>query len=177
MISRFQYGQKEEEREIHQVNWYWLCIPKREGGLGCRDFHYFNQAILAKQGWRLLNDEASLFRKVLKAKYFPNDTFLQSKIGHNPSFTWRSIQQAKQILEKGYKGRVGDESKVKIWANNWLTNQNGFKVWTTLHILLQEALVQTLIDSDSHDWNHSLIDQIFFFLQFESKEIKSIPLT
>ena len=40
-----------------------------------RDFETFNQAVLAKQGWRLLQNPRSLTQEVLRAKYFPEETF------------------------------------------------------------------------------------------------------
>ena len=38
-----------------------LCKPKVLGVLGFKDLVKFNEAILAKQVWRLLTDQSSLF--------------------------------------------------------------------------------------------------------------------
>ncbi|KAF7810266.1 reverse transcriptase [Senna tora] len=39
--------------------------------------------------------------KSLKAKYFRDGTFMEAGLGSNPSFTWRSILQGRQVLKKG----------------------------------------------------------------------------
>ena len=78
-----------------------MCKSKWEGGMGFRDLHAFNLAMLAKQGWRMLADPCSLMAQLYKAKYFPNNDVLSAKIGCCPSYAWRSIHQSLEVLTQG----------------------------------------------------------------------------
>ena len=57
-----------------------MCVPKNQGGMGFRDIHCFNLAMLAKQCWRLIENNASLCAKVLRARYYPNGDILNHEL-------------------------------------------------------------------------------------------------
>ncbi|PON43627.1 hypothetical protein PanWU01x14_272440 [Parasponia andersonii] len=75
---------------MHWKNWKQLCKSKLSG-LGLRSFVSFNQALLAKQSWRILVNPKTLLIKINKCRYFPHNGFLEARLCHNPSYTWRSI--------------------------------------------------------------------------------------
>ena len=45
------------------MKWNSLCQPKANGGMGFKDLALFNDAILAKQAWCLLQNKQSLSQK------------------------------------------------------------------------------------------------------------------
>jgi len=76
MICRFWWAQQDNEHKMHWVSKEKLCTRKEKGGLGFRDLHLFNIAMLARQGWRLISNPESLCAQVLRARYFPNGDLL-----------------------------------------------------------------------------------------------------
>ena len=108
MIRNFLWGQKKEERNIAWLSWQKMCEPKCDGGLGFKNLKWFNMALLAKQGWHLQMGGDSLVYRVLKAKYFPTGDFVHASIGHNPSYTWRSLLSTQSLVIEGMQWRVGN---------------------------------------------------------------------
>ncbi|XP_057250139.1 uncharacterized mitochondrial protein AtMg00310-like [Beta vulgaris subsp. vulgaris] len=113
MCRSFFWGQQAEERKTAWVAWEKLFLPKKEGGLGIRNFEFFNRALLAKQAWRILTQPNSLMTRVLKNKYFPKSTFLEAKVSPSMSFTCRSIFEARHVIEKGMCRVIGDGKDTK----------------------------------------------------------------
>ena len=104
-----------------------MTQPKKQGGLGFKDFHMFNQALLDRQAWRILEYPSSLCARLLKAKYFPNGQFLDTVFSGNPSPTWQAITHGLELLKKkawygglalankfGYGGIVGSRTNLEV---------------------------------------------------------------
>ena len=89
------------KKKIPRINWSKLCKHKDKGGMGFRDIHAFNLAMLAKQAWRLIQGGQSLFVKVYKARYFPNCSFMEAELRCNPSFVWKSLLDARELIRAG----------------------------------------------------------------------------
>ncbi|KAL0370676.1 UNVERIFIED_CONTAM: putative mitochondrial protein [Sesamum angustifolium] len=109
-----------DKKKIHWISWDKMCRTKKDGGMGFRKLHAFNLAMLAKQGWRILNNPDLLVSQILKARYFLNDEFLNVKKRSNISFTWRSILDARPVIERGVQWRIGDGRKVRAWKDPWI---------------------------------------------------------
>lgn len=69
--------------------------------MGFSNLNFFNIALLAKKGWHLLHNPNSLLARTLKAKYFKDLDFLNSRLENLPSLTWQSLWTAKGLLLKG----------------------------------------------------------------------------
>ena len=77
-------------------------------------------AMLARQGWRLLQAPESLCARVLKAKYFPENTILAACPTPSISYVWRSILKEMQVIKDGLIWRVGTDETIRIWEDPWV---------------------------------------------------------
>ncbi|CAJ2637135.1 unnamed protein product [Trifolium pratense] len=103
MMNSFWWGHSgARNKGIHWMSWDKLSMHKNDGGMGFKNLTAFNLALLGKQGWRIMSNPDILISKLYKAKYFPGCEFFESKVGHNPSFVWRSICNSKFLLRAGH---------------------------------------------------------------------------
>lgn len=82
--------------------------------MGFRKMEAFNLALLARQGWRLLQYPDTFLARLLKARYFPSSSFFEATPGYNPSYTWRSLLHGQDILNKGCHWLVGNGASIYL---------------------------------------------------------------
>jgi hypothetical protein len=90
---------------------------KKTRGLGFKDLHCFNLAMLAKQIWRLANELESLCAQVLRAKYYPSGDLLRAELKKGASFTWQSLMDGMETFKRGYIWRVGNGDNINVWQD------------------------------------------------------------
>jgi hypothetical protein len=154
MMSNFWWGQRGTRKKMHWMNWNRLCKEKKAGGIGFRDLQFFNQALLAKQGWRLLKCPESLLQ-TLKIKVFPNCSFLDATIPTHASYMWRSIAQVRDLIRRGSRWRIGDGENVKIWNDKWFWTQVMDESFLPQQHLAPDATVACLIDPILRKWREA----------------------
>ncbi|CAH9070607.1 unnamed protein product [Cuscuta europaea] len=108
----------------------------------------FNIAMLGKQGWKLTRDPNSLVGRVLKAKYFHTSFFLEAKLGSTPSFVWRSLLAAQDVLAVGCRRRVGNGRSISIWKEAWLPGKGLGRVCSIKPHGIADMNVASLLNED-----------------------------
>ena len=91
LIRKFRWGYNGDNRKVHWVKWERLCKAKEVGGLRFKEIEKFNDSLLAKQVWCMINNPSSLSHCVFKARFFPNCSILDAKDSSIGSYAWKSI--------------------------------------------------------------------------------------
>jgi hypothetical protein len=143
------------------MSWKKIGKAKEKGGLGFWDPELFNLAMLAKQGWRLIQYLENLVAKIMKAKYYPSGSFLEAEIEKNPSYAWRSIWNSKKLLREGLIWRVGNGSLIKIWEDPWIPRPRAHPASSLVTILDNHSTISELLDVNTNWWNTNLVQEIF----------------
>lgn len=168
--ARFFWSSTNENQKIQWIAWR----SKAEGGMGFRDLHCFNLALVAKQVWRIKQDPHSLVAKILKGKYFPNNDILDAAISYRPSQVWRSLHKAAAIIKEGMSWRVGNGEKIIIGQDKWIGNIDTRAPELPGDHEFSCKKVSSLLLPGSKKWNSDLIKEVFN--ENDSEKILAIPL-
>lgn len=117
----------------------------------------------------------SFTAKLLQARYFPSSTFREAGLGSNPSFVWRSILGAKDLIFLRSVLKVGSGESIRIWFDPWIPYVGDFKISSAIMPGLEETKVSNLFKSNSREWDKDLISDIFSVE--DANRILRIPLS
>ncbi|XP_019166667.1 PREDICTED: uncharacterized protein LOC109162418 [Ipomoea nil] len=107
--------------------------------------------LIPDSAWRLLTSPDTLVAKVYKARYYPNTTFVDAKVGGNPSHTWRSIMAAHHMVVARVRRRIGDGKTTLIWGHPWLPDNPSPLIQTDMPEELRHAKVADLFEEQDVD--------------------------
>jgi hypothetical protein len=153
------WGRKDGKKKMHWRSWEWLTAPKSLGGLGFCDFVVFNQAMLARQCWRLITDPSSLCARVLKGRYFPNCDVRDAPKPRS-SYTWRSILFGMELIKEGIQWGIGNGQKTKILSDKWIPGVQPYHLKPLVQIP-DGATVSLLIDEGLGCWDEATVRAVF----------------
>ncbi|KAL8102066.1 hypothetical protein AgCh_026811 [Apium graveolens] len=173
-MNGFWWGNGESGKGIRWMAWERMCVTKEAGGLGFRELRKFNIAMLAKQGWRLLNNENPLVTSLIKARYYPNSDFLNAKLGSNPSYMWRSIIDAQDAVKQGCRRKIGDGQSTRVWMVPWLPCIENGTPTTVMPQELENITVSGLMREGVNQWDDEILRDIFN--ERDVNLIRQIPL-
>lgn len=125
--------------------------------MGLRNFNDLNDALLAKQCWRLIHNLNSLWAMVLKARYFSHCSFFNAKCGSMAYWAWHSLLVDRDLLMKGSHWQVMDDCFVCLWLDRCLPtiplgHPNPGSVSVT-----RDTRVASLLSSSTCSWDISFL--------------------
>ena len=126
-------------------------------GDALKELKLFNQAILAKTGWRFIQNQDTLCARLFRGIYFPFGNFLQAKLGMKPSWTWSSILYGRDLILQGYRWNISTGSNVNIWQDPWVPLLPRFTINSKKPPNSNIYLVRDIINSQQCQWdNHKV---------------------
>lgn len=145
---RFWWSKAGNQKGIHWKRKEILCRPKKEGGMGFKDFDFMNTSFLTKQAWRTIQEPSSYWANTLKDIYFPTLDFWKPKDKQGSSWVWKSILKGKDLLKSFGWWTVGTGDLLCIADDNWLASGEKARLLPGVTCSNLSALV-----SPDHTWN------------------------
>ncbi|CAJ2650781.1 unnamed protein product [Trifolium pratense] len=116
----------------------------------------------------------TLVARIYKARYFPKSSLLDSHLGNNPSYSWRSIWNSRQVLINGCRWRIGEDTKIKVMNEPWFKKEDGLWMQSPQEQGVYNMFVNQLMLPNGKVWDCDKI--IMLFPLNVANSILAVPL-
>ncbi|XP_024004813.1 uncharacterized protein LOC112081968 [Eutrema salsugineum] len=119
LCSRFLWSGSIEEKVMAKVAWKHICLPKKEGGLGLRDFSVWNQVLNLRLIWILFTKTDSLWVAWLREHKLKRSCFWSYESRPNDSWIWKFLLSLRPLAFNFLRCKLGNGRSVSFWFDNW----------------------------------------------------------
>ena len=130
--------------------------------MGFRDLKAFNLALVAKQTWKIVQNPKSLLARIYKRRYYNSSTSSTSF-----SYGWKSIQEGKNLLQKGLVLQVRDGINIRVLEDFWLPGVPPRRLVSPCSH--PNMIVSEIINHSTATWN---VDKLNALFQHEDVDLK-----
>ncbi|CAA0832575.1 Uncharacterized mitochondrial protein AtMg00310 [Striga hermonthica] len=127
-----------------------MALPKKHGGLGFQDIQLFNEALIAKQIWKLVAEPDKLVSKVLKSKYYPNSDLFEAQQNQNCSWLWSCWLSVLGKCSRWMRKEIRDGKNTAVWDTHWIIDRVGLPVELNAGIDRNIKWVRDLMNEDGN---------------------------
>ncbi|WZZ81989.1 hypothetical protein YC2023_102561 [Brassica napus] len=160
-FTRFWWDESPNKKKMCWIAWDELTEPKSSGGLGIRDVHDFNVALLAKLAWRIYTRSECLLACLLLGKYCHSTSFHLVQCPSSTSHGWRSVLIGRDLIVSKLGKAIGNGASTKIWRDTWMSPIVPVKPFGPTRECDQGLVVADLLSLDSSHWIKSKVEEIF----------------
>ena len=90
-----------------------------------------------------------------------NTDFLNAPQGTIPTYAWRSILYARELLRGGLKRIIGNGEQTNVWVDKWLLNGQNRRPMNIHSLIDIQLKVSQLIDPLTRNWNLKMLRDLF----------------
>lgn len=93
-------------------------------------------------------------------RYYPTGSVLEAQLESNPSYIWRNIFQARDMVKTGSRWRVGSGDQIYVLEQPQLLDID-HRYITSDQVALQGVCVNNLMKAGSQKWDVGVIENVF----------------
>ncbi|GJY18130.1 RNA-directed DNA polymerase, eukaryota, reverse transcriptase zinc-binding domain protein [Tanacetum coccineum] len=154
LLKEFLWKTEGKKGIRHSVAW-------KEGGLGLRSTHVWNEALMAKHLWNVVVNKESIWVKWVKSHYLIDNSVWAVDLSHHASWVWKQILALRDKIRSFVKFKIGDGRKCFFWFDSWyekgpLCKLINYNVLMQDRYILKTKVSDLIIDGIwrwPQDWN------------------------
>ncbi|GJV14338.1 RNA-directed DNA polymerase, eukaryota, reverse transcriptase zinc-binding domain protein [Tanacetum coccineum] len=115
LFKRFLWNAGDSVKGKARVSWKVVCKPKDQGGLGIKSLKQWNEVLMIRQFWKIIEDKNSLWAKWVNRVKLKNKSIWEVKVEKCDSWGWKTMLFIKDKIRNHVCYDIGDGRKASLW--------------------------------------------------------------
>ncbi|GKB02067.1 RNA-directed DNA polymerase, eukaryota, reverse transcriptase zinc-binding domain protein [Tanacetum coccineum] len=119
LFKRFLWNAGDSAKGKARVSWKVVCKPKDQGGLGIKSLKQWNEVLMIRQFWKIIEDKNSLWAKWVNRVKLRNKSIWEVKVDKCDSWGWKTMLFIRDKIRNHVWYDIGDGRKASLWYDRW----------------------------------------------------------
>nr|XP_043611998.1 uncharacterized protein LOC122583683 [Erigeron canadensis] len=100
-----------------RVAWKDICKPKEQGGSGIKDIKKWNEVLLIRQFWKIMENKGSLWARWVNVVKLKNKSIWCYNVDKTGGY--KAMMGIKYLIKKHIFVEIGDGQRTSMWHDRW----------------------------------------------------------
>ncbi|GJZ93434.1 RNA-directed DNA polymerase, eukaryota, reverse transcriptase zinc-binding domain protein [Tanacetum coccineum] len=102
-----------------RIAWKLVCRPKEQGGLGIKPLSQWNEVLLIRQFWKILENKKSLWAEWVNIVKLKNRSVWNIQVEPNDSWGWKTMMNIRDKIKNHVMYEIGNGNTISVWYDRW----------------------------------------------------------
>ncbi|GJU23245.1 RNA-directed DNA polymerase, eukaryota, reverse transcriptase zinc-binding domain protein [Tanacetum coccineum] len=156
LFKNFLWSGNDKNSSIASVAWKDICMPKCQGGLGLKSLQTWNQALMTKHLWNILDNKNSIWVRWVNMYWLKGHSIWSCVSNKQISWCWKEVLSLRDNIRQYVKTKIGDGKTCNVWFDVWhekwpLSRDINKDTITTAHLSLSSK-VRDMVSGSVWRW-------------------------
>nr|XP_043620341.1 uncharacterized protein LOC122592208 [Erigeron canadensis] len=102
-----------------KVAWKNVCKPKEQGGLDIKDMRKWNDVLLVRQFWKIIENGNSLWAKWVNVVKLKSMSIWEIEADKYDSWGWKTMLGIRELVKQHVLYKIGNGRRISMWNDKW----------------------------------------------------------
>ncbi|GJR74233.1 RNA-directed DNA polymerase, eukaryota, reverse transcriptase zinc-binding domain protein [Tanacetum coccineum] len=102
-----------------KIAWKLVCRPKDQGGLGIKPLKKWNEVLLIRQFWKIIENNESLWAKWVNLVKLKKKSIWNVQIDKSDSWGWKTMLKIRDEIKNHVWYKIGNGKSISVFYDRW----------------------------------------------------------
>ncbi|GJU26824.1 RNA-directed DNA polymerase, eukaryota, reverse transcriptase zinc-binding domain protein [Tanacetum coccineum] len=119
LFKKFLWNSGDSAQGKSRIAWKLVCRPKDQGGLGIKPLKKWNEVLLIRQFWKIIENNESLWAKWVNLVKLKKKSIWNVQIDKSDSWGWKTMLKIRDEIKNHVWYKIGNGKSISVFYDRW----------------------------------------------------------